>query len=367
MEYVEYYQDNINYVLFYWYITKLHNKDILVRENYHYKTSLKGGICIHGSYIERYLNISKNEQKKLIEKIYELWFVKQWNVNWYSWEPDEDYNTPLKEIFPIDDDWINKLEDKYISSDDLIIYELVVDDKEIRQYLNDYIEEWKDWVLYTEGKNYLNFKSQIDSTVNLIYKKIKRYSHKALWINKSDYSLIADEEINILASLMYLEDIKTIKIRNIEALEQDYWSKYQLWFRIEILDKFFDYFEEKTQSKIEEKKENLINFKYNEDIRNILLNGIEVPLSTNQNEYLKLLLDLDIESLSVNFEDLVLEFESNYNQLDKDKQKKELKRYYNAFNQLNKKIKLDTQIDKLFITTSINISLNPEYTINIIE
>lgn len=46
--------------------------------------------------------------------------------------------------------------------------------------------------------------------------------------------------------------------------------------------------------------------------------------------------------------------------------KKEIKRYYNTFNELNKKIILKSQIEKLFLTNIENVSLNPEYKIEIL-
>lgn len=62
-----------------------------------------------------------------------------------------------------------------------------------------------------------------------------------------------------------------------------------------------------------------------------------------------------------------MEFDRNFNNLDINKKKKETKRLYNTFNELNKKIMLKTQIEKLFLTSSDSISFNPEYKIEIIE
>ncbi|MDQ7023456.1 MAG: hypothetical protein Q9M97_08200 [Candidatus Gracilibacteria bacterium] len=136
-------------------------------------------------------------------------------------------------------------------------------------------------------------------------------------------------------------------------MEGFHFGKYTIGFRIEILDSFYDYFKNKTSNS----DNNILVLKYIEENKYLLINGIKVELSKNQNEYLKLVLDLDILSLKVPFEDLAIEFDRNFNDLGEDKKKKEVKRYYNTFNELNKKINLKTQIDKLFITTVDDIMI----------
>ncbi|MDQ7009198.1 MAG: hypothetical protein Q9M94_02810, partial [Candidatus Gracilibacteria bacterium] len=102
MEYVEYYQENTNLMLLYWYLLKLYNDDILLREGYHYSSDFNKGVCIHGSYMKKYLNIDLYEQKILVDNLLKYGFIKDGYVYIYGGKSDGDFNIPLKEKFKID-------------------------------------------------------------------------------------------------------------------------------------------------------------------------------------------------------------------------------------------------------------------------
>lgn len=201
MEYVEYYQENTNLMLLYWYLLKLYNEDILLREWYHYKSDFKKWICIHWSYMKKYLNIDWYDQKRLINKILEYWFIKDWYVYLYSWEADWNFNIPLKEKFKINNKWVEKLNNESLLWGSFILLDLDINYKTIEEHIKAYIEEWKEWLIYKEWKNYLHFKWQVDETVAIIYNKLQKYSHKSLWVNRNDYNLAYNEELNLFATL----------------------------------------------------------------------------------------------------------------------------------------------------------------------
>ena len=123
-------------------------------------------------------------------------------------------------------------------------------------------------------------------------------------------SALYNNYIDLFWTLFYLEEIKTIKINVFE-------KKYQEDFRIEVLENFYEYFQD-LEDKKQEKAEEKIIIKYFEENKYFLLNGIKIDLSNNQDEYFKIILDLDILNLKVNFEDLALEFDRNFLDLDGD-------------------------------------------------
>ena len=318
IKFIEDYTKDDKYTQIYWYILKVLDEDIFVKKEYFYKSNFKENwIYLDNDLIYYIFDIKSNyEIIKFFKDLIENDFLFQAEIYWYSWEEDENLKIPLKEKLIINSKNKKKTEENLekfyndYSSSDIFCFDLQVDKVKIKNFLEKYLEDWKEWKLFEEWKNFYNFKKQVEVLTNHIYEKIKKYSDKSLLINLDEISALYNNYIDLFWTLLYLEEIKTIKINVFE-------KKYQEDFRIEVLENFYEYFQD-LEDKKQEKAEEKIIIKYFEENKYFLLNGIKIDLSNNQDEYFKMILDLDILSLKVNFEDLALEFDRNFLDLDGD-------------------------------------------------
>ena len=128
-----------------------------------------------------------------------------------------------------------------------------------KQYINDYIELWKNNDLFLPDENILKKENQIEIVVKKIFEIEKKHSYKNMLVNIEHEK---QNEIDFVATILLLESINDIEVNDfiqkrdyLKTSDNDYISLQNLFFRITLKDKFFQDF---TESK------NKIHFDFEE-------------------------------------------------------------------------------------------------------
>lgn len=245
IKFIEDYSKN-KFVVNYWYILKVLEEDIFIQKDYFYESKFKNNwIYLDNNLIYSIFWITTNYElidffKSSIEEDFLIWA----EIYWYSWKEDNEWKIPFKEKLILNSKKkkeVNKNLEKFYNDDnssDIFCIDLQIGKIEIKNFLEKYLEDWKEWKLFEEWKNFYNFKKQIEVLTKHIYEKIKNYSDKALLINLDEISVLDNDYIDLFSILLYLEEIKTIKIN---VFEKEYENEN---FRIEVLESFYEYFQD---------------------------------------------------------------------------------------------------------------------------
>jgi len=121
-----------------------------------------------------------------------------------------------------------------------------INKEKAKQYINEYIELWKNNDLFLPYENILKKENQIKIVVKKIFEIEKIHSYKNMLINMK-YDI--QENVDFVATIIFLKSIGDIEIKDFiqkydDPIEEHGSSMQNLFFRITLKDKFFQDFTE---------------------------------------------------------------------------------------------------------------------------
>lgn len=128
-----------------------------------------------------------------------------------------------------------------------------IHEKKAKQYISEYLNKWENNELYLLQYNILRKEEQLKQTLLDIFLIIEKHSHKNFLIHETEGK--SQNEIDFIASILFLEKIGSIFINGFLAKQNNSYGEATIHFRISLTEKFFEDF-----SYNKEKKEVIFNF-----------------------------------------------------------------------------------------------------------
>jgi hypothetical protein len=247
-------------------------------------------------------------------------------------------------------------------------YDIKLDKDKTVKFIEQYINKWSRDELFLPETNVLKASNQVQVVSTKIYGSLSDYPDQNLL-----FGMGSKEEIDYLATLLFLEELEIIEITRLELTPK---GSEKISFRLNIKKKFYEVFkydwemgtsfnfEELVERKKQEEELPII-LDFDSEKGTMIVKGIEITIRKNSDQYY--LLEAIFRKKGETYKEWqfseIAELIDPRIEIIKDKVKrgKIRKQYYNAVDQIKKKVAIESGIKDLFITSRQTVKINPKY------
>lgn len=292
---------------------------------------------------------------------------------------------------------------KYNERDYSIYTQIRIDEEKLKDRMEQIMMYWKERKYsFYPYKNAIRIDRQVGIVVNYLVEKLNKYEPDHLYVSLAEiynivpelkededwdeyyiYRYFDNEHFDAVCCLYFLDKIGAIYI---ESWFFWFWDDEAIFFKISILDKFFELFEDsrvddavlqilieewvtirwkinKDNSSDAERYEEKNGIFYDDSLGVLFLNWKSKKLLQKQKILVEWLFDLMDKRKDgwVSLEELAIYDDHSFIHLLESDKERIIKNFYNTGNHLNKTIKLETWIDKLLELSTHSMRINPAY------